>query len=256
MADQLLSYLKPEFPKIESTEQSYVTRLEYVGDSSTIEVKLPSIGDAWGEYLGQVKSITFEPTENIGISTAVIVVEQSIDNDEPNTGELVAVSYEIRWLTIERSMYEHPAFIIGGGGAYELGNADIYDIEKWKAPENTKELRDAYKYNENGYETELSTQAKMFARGMELGLTTFEDKAPTAIKISEFVNGPPPETDAGLKQNPMITFPNLPTGFEWRKETADSTRAGNSKKWNLTEEWLGAKKVLFDREEVFWNPPA
>lgn len=255
MADPLLAFLKPEFPKIESTEQSYVTRLEYIGDTATIEKDLPVIGSVWGDYLGQVKSVTFEPTENVGISSAMITVEQPIDNDEPEEGTLVAVSYEIRWLTIERNMYEHPAFIIGGGGTYALNGGDVYDIEAWKAPENTKELRDVYKYNENGYETDLSVNAKMFARGMELGLTTFEDKAPTIIRISEYVNGPPPETDAGLKENPPATFPNVPTGFEWRKETADSTRAGNSKKWNLTEEWLGAKKVLFDREEVYWTPP-
>ena len=255
MPDPFADYIKPEFPKRESTESAFVTRIEYVGPTATLEPDLPDSGNSWGDYVGRVKTSTIEPTEDPEISTVLVTVEQPIDNAESTTGELQSVSYEIRWLTIERSMLEHPDFIIGGGGDFELGNADIYDIEKWRAPENTKELRDAYSYNENGYDTELSDNAKMFAHGIELGLETFEDKVPTAIKISEYVGGPPPETDAGLKEDPE-DFPNLPTGFEWRKETADSTRAGGQTRWNLTEEWQGAKKVLFDRLHVYWTPPA
>lgn len=256
MPDPLKDYIKPEFPKIENTESALVTRIEYVGPTETLQSALLGAGNAWGDYVGRIKSATIEPTENAETSMATVTVEQPIDNAESGTGTLQAVSYEIRWVTIERSMYEHPDFIIGGGGDYELSNGDIYDLQKWQAPENEKSLRDSYSYNENGYDTTLSANAKMFARGIELGLETFEDKAPTAIRISEYVNGPPPETDAGLKQDPMIDFPNLPSGFEWRKETADSTRAAGATKWNLTEEWLGAKKVLFDRLKVFWTPPA
>jgi hypothetical protein len=251
--DPLIEFIRPEFPKTELTESAVVTRIEYIGPKDSIVDYLPLPGEAWGDYPGQVKSSSYEPTEDIDTTVAMVSVEQPIDNSETDTGELVATSYEIRWLTIERSMAEHPAF--SAGGEFELSGGDIYDIEKWKAPENTKELRDAYSYNENGYDTQLSANAKMFARGFELGLETYEDKAPTAIKISEYVGGPPPETDAGLKEDPPGDFPNLPTGFEWRKETADSTRAGGATKWNLTEEWLGAKRVIFDRLNVYWDPP-
>jgi hypothetical protein len=253
MADLLVAFIKPEYPKSEYTESAVVTRIEYIGPREDIVDDLPLPGETWGDYVGQVKSVSYEPTEDIDVVEAMVTVEQPIDNAETTTGTLVAISYEIRWLTIERSMYEHPAF--SSGGSYQLSNQDIYDIEKWQAPENTKELRTQYKYNEALYETELSGSAKMFARGIELGLETFEDKAPTAIKISEYVNGPPPETDAGIKEDP-VGFPNLPTGFQWRKETADSTRAGGATKWNLTEEWLGAKTVLFDRLNVYWTPPS
>lgn len=252
MPDPLINFIRPEFPKIEFTESGIVTRIEYIGLTSEIVDDLPAPGATWGDYAGQVKSSSYEPTEDPDVTVAMVSVEQSIDNTETEPGELVAISYEIRWLTIERSMYEHPAF--NEGGEFVLSKGDIYDIEKWKAPENRKDLHDAYKYDENGYETELSANAKMFCRGIELGLETFEDKAPTAIKISEYVNGPPPTTDAGLKEDPD-NFPNLPDGFEWRKETADSTRSSGATKWNLTEEWLGAKKVLFDRLNVYWAPP-
>lgn len=252
MSDPLINYKKPEYPKREFGEAAVITRIEYIGDTETLEASLPVSGQEYGGYLGQVKSATIEPTEDVGISVAMITMEQPIDNTETQPGELTAISYEIRWIDVERSMYEHPDF--NEGGEFFLTKGDIYDIEKWRAPENTKDLRDNFKYDEQGYETTLSANAKMFAQGILLGLETYDDKAPVAIKISEYVGGPPPTTDAGLKEDP-VGFPNLPEGFEWRKEAADSTRAAGATRWNLTEEWQGAKKVLFDRLKIYWLPP-
>jgi len=254
-AESIINLKRPEFPKIEENENGTVTRIEYIGDTATIAAAKPAVGATWGDYVGQVKSSIIEPTENTGISVLAVTVDNTKDNAEPSTGELKSVSYEIRWVSVERDMLEHPQFAIGEGGENALTTGDIYDIEMWKAPENTRALRDEYKYNEGGYHVSLSANAKLFCRGIELGQETFDDKAPTAIKISEYVNGPPPETTAGIKEDPA-GFPNLPEGFEWRKETADSTRAGGATKWNLTEEWNGAKKVLHDRLHIYWEPPA
>jgi len=253
-AESIIDYKKPEFPKKEANETGFVTRVEYVGDTETITAALPSVGATWGDYVGQVKSVKIEPTENVLISTAMVTIEQTTDNADVEPGELKSVSYEIRWVTVERSMYEHPQFAIGQGGLNELTDNDIYAIDKWKAPENSKVLYADYEYKEEGYDLALSPNARLFARGIQLGQETFEDKAPIAIKISEYVNGPPPETTAGLKEEPD-GVPNIPSGFEWRKETADSTRAGGSTKWNLTEEWVGAKKVLHDRLNIYWEAP-
>ena len=253
-AETIIGYKKPEFPKVENTENGTVTRIEYIGALATIAPALPTVGATWGDYVGQVKSVSTEPTENATVIEAFVTVELSRDNTDVEPGELVSISYEIRWVTVERSMLEHPQFAIGGGGANALTTTDIVEIELWRAPENTTDLRAAYQYKEAGYDLNLTTNGKYFARGIELGQETYEDKAPTAVKISEYVNGPPPETTAGLKEDP-VGFPNLPAGFEWRKETADSTRAGGALKWNLTEEWVGAAKVLTDRLNVYWDAP-
>ena len=253
-AETIIIYKKPEFPKVENTENGTVTRIEYIGDSAILAAALPIVGASWGDYVGQVKSVSTEPTEKATVIEAFVTVEQSRDNTDVEPGQLVSISYEIRWVTVDRSMLEHPQFAIGGGGANALATSEIIEIEFWRAPENTKALKELYKYNASGYDYELGTNAKYFARGIELGQETYEDKAPIAVKISEYVNGPPPETTAGLKEDP-VGFPNLPAGFEWRKETADSTRAGGALKWNLTEEWVGAAKVLTDRLNVYWDAP-
>ena len=254
--ESIINLKKPEYPKKEYNETGVQTRIEYIGDTTTLEAALPSVGAVWGDYVGQVKTAGIEPTENVGVSVLMISLENTTDNTDVEPGELVSISYEIRWVTVERSMYEHPQFAIGEGGANALTSLDLVDIGGWKNqdPEKHAVLKSEYKYIRDGYEETLTGNAKLFARGIELGQETFEDKAPIAIKISEYVNGPPPETTAGLKEDP-VGIPNIPSGFEWRKETADSTRAGGALKWNLTEEWVGAKKILHDRETIYWAAP-
>jgi len=254
-AESIIAYKRPSFPKKEVNESGIITRIEYIGDTTTLAAALPAVGDTWGDYPGNVSSVSIEPTDDVDTSVVMIGVDVKTDNENAQPGELKSISYEIRWVTVERSMYEHPQFAIGGGGLNELTAAAIAEIEAWKSPDNPVEFREKYQYRDTfEYLNNLSDNARLFARGIELGQETYEDKAPVAIKISEYVNGPPPETDAGLKDTP-VGFPNLPDGFEWRKETADSTRAGNQTRWNLTEEWQGAKKILTDREQVFWELP-
>ena len=130
----------------------------------------------------------------------------------------------------------NPAGCGGGGGANALATSEIIEIEFWRAPENTKALKELYKYNASGYDYELGTNAKYFARGIELGQETYEDKAPIAVKISEYVNGPPPETTAGLKEDP-VGFPNLPAGFEWRKENGLSNILSSKLPIGRGKEW-------------------
>jgi len=258
-AESILTFKKPSFPKTEKTENGTATTIEYIGPSGTIDAALPKVGDAWGGYEGSVTSVTTTPTELGGYTDATVMVEITIDNDNAQTGSLRSISYEIRWVNVERSMFEHPQFTIGGGGTNELTEGDIWDIKHWELPENKRENRELYEYVPEGggdfSVVALTTNARLFARGLELGQETWTDKAPVATKISEYVGGPPPSTDAGEKQDP-VGVPNTPSGYEWRKETADSTRAGGEVRWTLTEEWIGAKKVLVDKNTIYWDAPA
>jgi hypothetical protein len=254
-AEALIDYIRPSFPKKETNESGIITRIEYVGPTATLAAALPAVGDTWGDYPGNVSSVSIEPTDDVDTSVVMIGVDVKTDNENAQPGELKSISYEIRWVTVERSMYEHPQFDSEGNGANKLTSSEIAEIKAWESPDNPAEFREKYQYrDEFKYLNNLSDNARLFARGIELGLESYEDKAPVAIKISEYVNGPPPKTDAGLKDDP-IGFPNLPDGFEWRKQAADSTRAGNQTRWTLTEEWEGAKKILYDRERVYWELP-
>jgi hypothetical protein len=47
----------------------------------------------------------------------------------------------------------------------------------------------------------------------------------------------------------------LPDGYEWRKSADRNVTAGKRTRWEKQEEWLGAKKVLHDKDEIFWEAP-
>jgi len=261
-SESIIGNKKPGFPTTGYSESGTTSTIEYIGLASAIDSSLPNIGEVWGDYAGYVKSVTIKPTENALVTDATVVLEAIIDNEEKEEdGTLVGISYEIRWVTVNRSLYEHPQFAEGGENA--LTDNDITDIKMWQLPDD-REGADIV-HNEFAYipagknktssdKHPLTTDARLFARGINLGQETYEDKAPVAVKIGTYVDGPPPETDAGLVGFP-IGVPNLPGGYEWRKETADSTKAGNETRWNLTEEWQGAKKVLTDRDTIYWGAP-
>jgi hypothetical protein len=258
-AESIISHKKPGFPKTGNSESGTTSTVEYIGLATSINSALPLVGEEWGDYPGFVKSVSFKPTENALITDATVVVETI--GDEEGNGTLAGISYEIRWVTVSRSMYEHPQFAPNGQNA--LTDADISDIKMWQLPDDREGADIAHNEfayippgKDKGYSDKepLSPDARLFAKGINLGQETYEDKSPVAIKESSYVNGPPPETDAGLKQEPD-GIPNIPSGYEWRKEAADSTRGGNETRWTLTEEWQGAKKVLSDRDEIFWEAP-
>ena len=106
----------------------------------------------------------------------------------------------------------------------------------------------------NGIWIELSAAAKMLAEGFNKRCEYFVEKVPVARQSETWVNGPPPAGTAGLKETPT-GFPNLPSGYEWIKSADRAMRSGGQNKWQRDQEWLGAKKVLYDAANLFYDPP-
>ena len=252
-AESIAAFRKPGFPRLSTTESAFRTLIEYIGATATLTAAEPDPGVAWGDFVGTVTTTELFPTENPAISELVVTVELEAESPEEE-GTLESETYEIEWVVVGRSMYEHPQFAIGFGGANALTSEDISHLANWQKEEDT-ELKAAYSFaSEFSPDIELSTNARLFARGIELGLIEMEDFAPVTRKTSTYVNGPPPQTEAGQKQDPP-SFPRLPAGYEWRKSADRSVTAGKRTKWDRSEEWTGAKKVLYDRDEIFWEAP-
>lgn len=261
MPESISALIRPGFPKTSNDGKSNRTHIEYVGDSDTLFAAAPPNGSEWGDYPGRVEDARHDPIEGTDYATLTVMVSYKFDASEsPATGELQETSYELDWLDAQRSMYEHPQFAIGAGGTYELTNEDVIAIELWKK-ETKIERKKIYKYQStdplNGYtaEYDLSTNAQMFARGYEQGIEYWMDKVPVARINETYVNGPPPEGSAGLKETPD-GFPNLPSGYEWIRNADRGLRAGGQKKWQRGIEWIGGDKILVDTKNIFWEPPA
>lgn len=259
MAEEYLiqQYLRPGFPKESISEKSYRTVIEYIGPKATLLANSPAQNTVWGDYNGLVTGSSIDPIE--GTTKGILRVQCEYFHNEGSTGgglgSAQEVTYEDDWETFVRSMYEHPEFAIGEGGTYELDSQDVAQIEAWKNEVNT-DLKEEYKFDVGNGEVTLSTNAKMFARGLELGQETYEDYAPVVRRKTIYVNGgPPADTDVGTKDTPPSAA-NGPSGYQWRKSASRGTRADGQTRYERDEEWIGAIKVLVDRDAIYWTAPA
>lgn len=256
-AESILTYKKPGFPKKSLGKSGYQTTIEYIGPTATLEPALPAIGAAWGDYTGIVETRDIEPIEgSAGYSDLRIVVSYEFSGTETTFGEARETTFEIDWAVTMRPLSEHPKFTTGG--TYALDKQDLIDLGYWQEEQNAT-LKAEFKYNElaatgSGDIAELSSAAKMAAAGILLGQEYWEDYAPVARKNTTYVNGPPTTSTAGLKDTPT-GFPNLPTGYEWRKSADRSMRAGGQNRWERTEEWTASPKVLVDKSNIYWSAP-
>jgi len=254
-AESIVDNIKAHFPQYSNSDKSLETTIEYIGEYSTLDAAKPSVNATWGDYSGFVKSTNITPvtgTDPLIGELTVIVVSEEVDS-EPVEGTLLDVTYEIEWVMFQRSMYEHPEFVIGGGGSYELSGADVSSIEAWKNNDNVAE-KTAYKYPTTGDDSatyeDLTANAQKFVKGIELGIETYEDYAPVVRKTSTYGGGLPETSTAGQKEDPPF-IPGIPSGYEWRKQADRAIKNGRSK-WEKSEEWIGAIKVLVDKDEIFW----
>jgi hypothetical protein len=257
-AEFILKYKKPGFPKTANTDKGFSTTIEYVGPLAELQAEQPSKDEVWGDYTGVVKSAKLNPLEGTEKAELTVICEATFDQsgdssfDDPTVRE---IGYEREWVEFTRSLYEHPAFAIGQGGEFELSSEDLAAIEKWQNNEDVQ-LKAEYKYpyHPDGGVSDLSPNAKMFVRGLELGQDPYTDYAPVIRKTTNFAKGIPSGADAGLKGGEP-EFTGKPEGYEWRKASDRGVKAGGQTRWDQVEEWMGATKVLIDRKNVFWEPP-
>lgn len=259
-AETIIDLRKPGFPVYDATSKSYRTSLEYVGPFATLEDEKPDTDDVWGEYLGRVKSTRLTPLEGSTYGELSVVCEYFFEDADGSGGTAREVTYEVEWVMFQRSYYEHPKFAIGGGGTYELDSEDVADIEAWNNEPNPG-LRGAYQIDmarigdtSGGPVKDLSTAAKMFARGIELGQEFWEDYLPVIRMTTNFFGGNPSTSSAGSKGGDP-SFTGKPSGYEWRKTADRAVKAGGQTRWERVEEWTGAPTILADKTNIYWSAP-
>ena len=257
--ESIYSSRKPGFPKDSEDEGSYGVIIEYVGLDSVLRPAMPGIGDAWGEYDGRVTSVSIDPEPGSLYSTLTVSCSSKFDTSTSEQGTKLEneTSYEIDWVDVQRSLFEHPVF--AAGGARELSSEDKSAIESWKNNPDT-DYKPIFIYVQDGdysegvtsLDPELSTNAKYLATGILKGIEYWVDKVPIARRTDTWVNGPPPAGSAGQKEEP-IGFPNLPPGYEWIRDADRALRAGGQNTWSNETSWIGSRKVLIDVDEIYWT---
>jgi hypothetical protein len=267
MPDPFADYIRPGFPRPSSTDGGERVEIQYVGLASVLKDTVAEAGDrpvagqAWGDYPGAVTVSEYEPLAGTdpeyGIVT--IICELNYGGDSETIGTERETTYEIEWVNISRSLFEHPEFRNGGGGTYELDDQSLAEIRAWQDEPDT-EQKALYKFwqrdkygNPTGTLIVLTDpSAKKFAQYLSIGVENYDDYAPVARKSTTFTGGPPGDSEAGSMETPT-GFPNLPVGWEWLKTADRALRAGGQTRWVRTEEWTGAKKVLVDNSALYFG---
>lgn len=264
MADPLNAYRRPGYPQFVNDERSYKTTIVYVGEYDTLEAAEPPANTTWGDYDGRVTNTNLVPIEGTSPRQGELTVnveyfyEAGDQSGGGGTGTAAEVTHEVEWVEIWRPLLEHPQFAPGAGGANQLTDADLTAIEAWKN-EQDPDLRKDYRYTIQSAsgaatEAELSTNAKLLAKGILIGQEQWPDFAPVARRTTTYTDGPPSTSNAGRKDTPS-SFPNLPAGYEYRKSADRNVQTGGRNTWSRVEEWTGAYKVLIDRDAVYWDAP-
>jgi hypothetical protein len=241
-AESIITYLKPNFPKQGVNGGSYSTQLEYIGPYDTLLAASPAIGAVWGDYEGTTDTVSIEPISGTSPLKASLVVNMTRNFEAGSSGAspgtLEETTYEVEWTAVQRPLVEHPKF--RSTGTYPLHATDMEQIAKWEN-DKTAENRAL-----------LSSSAEKYAKGIDLGIRTYDDFAPILIKTTSYVNGPPSTSDAGSKETTPTYFPNHPTGYEWVKSADRSLKSGRRNKWERSEQWTGAIKVLVDKNALYY----
>ena len=259
----IISLKRPGFPVESFDESSYRTTIEYVGLVVDLLAASPAMATVWGSYPGVVVSDALERFENSLYGLLTVVCERKFEpgNGDPSSAAGTKMenetTYEIDWIDVQLTLYEHPAFSEGGANA--LTEEDVLQIESWEKNPFIEYRKDFIFKADGNYEDgvssadpTLSPNAQVFAKGILKGIEFYTAKLPVAIRSDTWVAGPPPRGSAGQKETPT-GFPNLPTGYEWIRNSERSLRAGGQSTWAQTTEWQGVKKVLVDSDEIFWT---
>lgn len=240
--DPLKRYLRPGYPKVGVSGGSYKTELRYIGDHNSLFHGGPRLGAPWGSYNGTVEDVQLDPLEGtdplMGELSVNLTRDYGAAESGGGAGNAAEVIHEVDWTTVNRPLIEHPKF--GEGEFYELFPDDYQAITVWEDDKS-----------QSNYDA-LSSNAKKYADGINRGITTFDDYAPVASISTGYTNGPPNSSSAGAKGNPPSGFPCLPTGYEWVKSADRSLRTGRRNKWERSEQWIGAKKILVDKNNLYY----
>lgn len=245
----LEQFMRIGFPKFSESSSASSYTIEYIGPID--DLTKPANGETWGDFPGTVSNITKEELGLSGYALMSVTVEEKF-GEAPTAGTITEVAYELEWVSVSRPLAEHPKFSAGGASA--LAQQDLINLEYWK-DRKTKDFK-FYERDASGQQTgsiaTLSTNAQKYAGYVLLGVETFTDFAPVARKNSTYSGGPPNAADAGEKGTLPGGFPNAPAGtWEYVKSADRSNRAAGQRKWQRTEEWTGAFKVLVDNRDLY-----
>lgn len=178
-----------------------------------------------------------ELTVDQGNGMATLILNFSDWNYLPDP--LFPLEYE----DLTKALVEHPRYRPGGGGAKELDEEDLAQLERWKA-ETDWNLRKDYKFLDTDETTQitLSTEAQDFAAKWLNGIESYETGIPVITGTTYHRTMPIGGATWILEDPPAAA--QKPTGYTWMK--TEHAREWTRRYWILHRVWKGFKYVDTD----------
>ena len=256
-AESIISFKRPGFPKENASAAGRATFIEYIGPESTLRAASPATGATWGDYSGLVQDVDVDPIEGTDHAVLAIRILREWGSAEygSSTGDEQQTVHEIDWVDVQTDIFQHKVF--RASGTYALNNDDLIELRRWQDMTDIT-LKAAWQFytDDTGEATgTLSANAQVLAKGLLLGIEYYNEKAPVLRKSTFYLNGPPPQSGGGVKEDPG-SFPQISglSGYEWLRSADRSLQTGTEKEWRRDQEWTGARKILVDAENIYWLP--
>jgi hypothetical protein len=256
MPEPILTLKRPGFPKESIRSDGRETLIEYIGEEADLRTAGVVTGQTWGDYSGRVEDADLDPID--GTTKAILTVRLLYKWGSAEYGETIGEEqqtiHEIEWVDVQRPLQEHPVF--SSNGAFSLTDTDLIKIRRWQDMTDAT-LKAQWKFytdDDNSATEELSDNAQVFAKGILKGIEYYVDKAPLLRKSTFYKNGPPPQDGGGTVESPG-SFPGVSglSGYEWIRSADRSGQTGTEKDWRRDQEWLGARKVWIDKDNIYWT---
>lgn len=233
-------------------------RHTYRSDYSTLNTNRPARGDDWNGL--EVRSTSLE---QVGRSALwELIVEAGTVDAAPSVLGSAAVTNnefpleETDWQEVERPIRQHPWFS-------GFAEADWQAVDLWIA-ETDSDNRALFKYwkrdkdgNTTGTIQTLSAtpdpdgSPQDFAALYLLGVDSYPDYAPVA-RQTDLYKGTSKPTVSDIGQKIVgDPFTGVPSGYEWVCRADRTVKQGRGYTWTRVREWIGAREVLVDKDEIF-----
>ncbi len=251
----LLDYLRPDYPTFDTDQVGTRATWNLRGLASVINPLLPAIGStlAYGGFNYIIEKVAAGPIDTSLYADYSIIGYYSQARSEVTVADEQYPFYSIDYVQVEKALKQHPAF-----AAFTA--ADWVAVNGWDNEIDTVAKTDLKYYprdkdgNTTGAAVALtgtSTTGQIGYATLRLqGVESFLDFAPeVTLSTKYFSSDPPSAADAGQK----VSAPSYaPSGYEWLKVMDRVQKQGiRSVFWLREEKWLGARKILLDKDDIF-----
>jgi hypothetical protein len=260
--EALERYIAPEHPREQATDSTYGNVWKYIGPTDTLREYKPLIGVVWADGR-QVTSSEFVPNLDnsthgtLDVST-VAAASGGGSGGTLSTGgaSLDEERFSLRWTPNSLTLINHPELI----GMDSANMANVYGWEN-EVSEVAKANYSYYPRDGDGNITSIvptviasGTPAYKYVYLRLRDHQNYNFFSPNWSRVDTYVGTNPPDGGSIGQKVSHEAIPGLPpwgADWEWVKTDDGFDQIAGKNRWSRTETWSGAKKVLYDVDQIF-----